>query len=385
MLDIFWVFFRLGCTSFGGPVAHLGYFRDAFVNRRHWLTDEQYSNLVALCQFIPGPASSQVGAAIGYNRAGYAGAVAAWIGFTLPSAVILTAFALSIVNLDNAMTLHALHGLKLVAVAVVTQAVWGMQKQLCTTFLRKTFAIAIAVLLVLFPSIEGQMGAIIVAGVTTFAFAKRSETEQQSEIRWRIPISSIICGVLCVIGLFVFVGLTDHSPLIALFDKLYRSGALVFGGGHVVLPLMHSEFVQTGLIQQEQFLMGYGAAQAVPGPLFTIAAYIGASAEPTVPLLGATVSIVAIFLPGMLLLFAVMPIWAQLQHHWGVKQALIGINTAVVGILLAVLIDPLISQTMLNISDIIVVILATAGLIYWRLHPLWILAASVCISVLIQL
>lgn len=314
--EVFWAFLKLGLTSFGGPIAHLGYFRDELVLRRKWLDDKGYGDLVALCQFLPGPASSQVGFALGLMRGGPLGAFAAWTAFTLPSALILFAFAMAAAALDNPVGQGLLHGLKLVAVAVVAQAVWGMAKSLTPDRPRAGIALA-AVFAVTFGGTLGQLAAIFIGAVLGLALCRQLTAHSDTTISFGVSKS---VGAMCLV---VFFALLLALPLIAasvnsqginLFDAFYRSGSLVFGGGHVVLPLLEAETVRPGWVSSGSFLAGYGVAQAVPGPLFTFAAYLGAIMGPTPNnMAGAAICLVAIFLPGFLLLVGALPFWSSLS------------------------------------------------------------------------
>ena len=284
-ITLFLVFLRLGCTSFGGPVAHLSYFREEFVVRKKWLSEVEYANLIALCQFIPGPASSQVGAAVGYSRGGYLGAVLAWVGFTLPSAVVMLVAALTLLSTQSTELLNWLHGLKLVAVAIVAQAIWGMQKQLCTTTTTRLITLISAGSLLAFQWQFMQLIVIaggLIAGLL-FCSSLQHDGKESPSIADQHPNSStrvfsaVLLGVF-TIGLVVLPLLaTQSNEFVSMFDRFYRSGALVFGGGHVVLPLLFNEFVPPGLVGETDFFIGYGAAQALPGPLFTFATFLGAA------------------------------------------------------------------------------------------------------------
>src|SRR5688572_10207185 len=338
--EVLVAFLRLGLTSFGGPVAHLGYFREEFVVRRRWFDDRAYADLVALCQFLPGPASSQVGIAVGLSRAGYLGALVAWIGFTLPSAVALVLFAYGVSALGDVSDVGWIHGLKVAAVAVVAQAVLGTMRSLAPDKERATLAVAAAVIALAFPSAWGQVGAIALgalAGLTLLRTAAPSDhASLPLAVSRRAGAVALLLFFALLIGLPVLASQTTNQP-IALVDAFYRAGALVFGGGHVVLPLLQAEVVPPGWVTNDQFLAGYGAAQAVPGPLFTFAAYLGA-------VIGgwwaAVLCLVAIFLPSFLLVIGVLPFWEDLRRESWMQSALRGINAAVVGLLLAALYNP---------------------------------------------
>ena len=344
MWQVLLIFLRLGLTSFGGPIAHLGYFRDEFVTRRCWLSDRSYADLVALCQFLPGPASSQVGMAIGLSRAGWTGALAAWVGFTLPSAVALTVFALSLTAWGNVLPPGILHGLKVVAVAVVAQAVWGMARNLCTDAARVSVAVISACLVMWWPNALGQISVIGAAAVMGLVLFKPDQ-DFSSEPR-TIPVSFRSGAVLLSIFFVLLVCLpllvaSQQNQATVMIEAFYRSGALVFGGGHVVLPLLQSAVVPNGWVTNETFLAGYGAAQAVPGPLFTFAAFLGASMNtPPNGWVGAFVCLVGIFAPSFFLVAGTLPFWEQLRRSRPTQAALAGVNAAVVGLLLAALYTP---------------------------------------------
>lgn len=359
MFEVLAVFFRLGLTSFGGPTAHLGYFRDEFVERRKWMTEEEYADLVAVCQFMPGPASSQVGMAIGLKRAGYAGMLAAWIGFTMPSVILMVAFALGVARLGDISDAGWLAGLKAAAVAVVAQAVMGMSKSIITDAWRAAIALGAFLVVLLVPNPFTQVGVIaagMVAGMALFGRERNSENAADDAAAPTKPAatqtraqSKTQSRTVGAIALTAFGALLVFLPMIAsaarntsldIFDSFYRAGALVFGGGHVVLPLLEQATVPTGMVDHDSFLAGYGAAQAVPGPLFTFASYLGASAEGVPWLWGATVATIAIFLPAALLVVGVMPFWDRLRQHPMAASALAGANAAVVGILAAALYNP---------------------------------------------
>jgi chromate transporter len=343
-LEVLGVATRLGLTSFGGPIAHIGYFRDEYVTRRRWLDDRTFADLVAMSQFLPGAASSKLGMSIGILRAGPAGGLLAWLGFTLPSAVALTVAALVLGAVD-ADTLRLLHGLQVVAVAVVAQAVWGMARTLAPDRPRATIAIAATAAVLLLPTEIGQVSVLVVAAVVGWRFLRDDGESEVSPLSVPIPrwagITAWALLFALLIGLpLLRVALAVH-PL-AMVDAFFRSGALVFGGGHVVLPLLQAEVVPPGWIGQEQFLAGYGLAQAVPGPLFTFGAYLGAAMGPEPNgVLGAAVALIAIFLPSMLLTVGALPWWGVLRSRPAARAALRGVNAAVVGILLAALYDPL--------------------------------------------
>jgi chromate transporter len=372
--EVLAVFVRLGLTCFGGPIAHLGYFREEFVTRRKWLDEKSYADLVALCQFLPGPASSQVGFSIGLLRAGYLGALAAWTGFTLPSAIALVAFAYGASALSGTLGSGALHGLRLVAVAIVAQAIWGMARTLCPDRERASIATVVALIMLFSNASIAQIGAIVFGGLTGLLLC-RAETPSASS-RIALPVGPIV-GVtalsaffILLIGLPILHAITE-APGVALFDAFYRSGALVFGGGHVVLPLLREAFVGPGWVSDDAFLAGYGAAQAVPGPLFTFAAYLGAVVSPSphgVP--GAVLGLVAIFLPGMLVLLGTLPFWNRLRELPSAQAAMRGVNAAVVGLLGAALYNPLWVTSVKTPGDFAIALVGFVLLTAWRMPPL---------------
>jgi len=370
---IFLVFLRLGLTSFGGPIAHLGYFREEFVQRRRWLDERSYADLVALCQFLPGPASSQVGLAIGLLRGGYHGSLAAWAGFTLPSAIALTLFALGIATWGDALPDGVLQGLKIVAVAVVAQAVWGMARTLCTDAPRIAIALAAASTVLLLPFIWSQVAVIATAGLIGLIVFRPVTTEAHVALPVAVKRRAALTALALFFALLMLLPLlasgTDN-PLLALLDAFYRAGALVFGGGHVVLPLLQAEVVQPGWVDRDTFLAGYGAAQAVPGPLFTFAAFLGASMnESSSGLLGAAVCLVAVFVPSFLLVIGVLPFWERLRSNRRTQAALAAVNAAVVGLLLAALYDPVWTSGIKAPEHFVLALLALAALMYWKLPP----------------
>lgn len=377
---VFLIFLRLGLTSFGGPIAHLGYFRDEFVTRRQWLSERSYADLVALCQFLPGPASSQVGIALGLSRSGYAGALAAWAGFTLPSAIALILFALGIASYGDAMPSGVLHGLKVVAVAVVAQAVWGMARNLCPDAPRITIMAAATCFVLLVPTALGQVGVIVIAAIIGFLLFK----PQQDSVHDPLPI--VVRRRVGLLWLTLFFALLMGFPLLStvfpnqtlsMVDAFYRAGALVFGGGHVVLPLLQAEVVPTGWVSNESFLAGYGAAQAVPGPLFTFAAFLGASMN-NAPSgwLGGLVCLLAIFAPSFLLVVGALPFWERLRRNVRTQAALLGINAAVVGLLLAALYNPVWTSAIHAPQDFGLALVALVALMFWKLPPWLVVVAS---------
>lgn len=337
MIETFLAFLRLGLTCFGGPVAHIGYFREAFVARRRWLDEESYAGIVGFCQFLPGPASSQVAMVLGWRRAGYPGLIAAWLGFTLPSALLMAGFALLLSpEVANAPWVH---GLKLAAVAVVAQALWSMARTLTPDLPRAAMAVVAAVAVMLLPGAVGQVAVIAAAAVTGGLLLTARPVMARP-----VPVPRH-AGLLLALFFVLLLGLPLLAPLhhlLALFDAFYRSGALVFGGGHVVLPLLQDAVVAPGWISAGSFLAGYGAAQALPGPLFSIAAYLGALLnQPPNGLAGAAIALAGISLPGLLLVAGILPFWDRLRGKEKVQAAVRGVNATVVGILAAALYDPL--------------------------------------------
>jgi len=383
-LEVLLAFLKLGLTSFGGPVAHLGYFRSEFVERRRWLDDKSYSDLVALCQFLPGPASSQVGMALGLGRAGWLGAFCAWAGFTLPSAIALILCAFGVTRWAALAQSGAVHGLKVVAVAIVAQAVWGMARTLCPDRSRAGIAIAAALLVLAMPSALGQVGAIVAGGVAG-RWAVRPGHLPVAEHRDYGVSKRVGAALLLVFGLLLVLLPVLASalqwPALAVVSSFYRSGALVFGGGHVVLPLLQASVVPGGLVGSDAFLAGYGAAQAVPGPLFTFAAYLGAVM--TGPFggwmggwLGGLVLLVAIFAPAFLLVASALPFWEPLRQRDGVQRAMAGVNAAVVGLLAAALYDPVWTSAIHSRADFGLALGAFGLLVVGRLSPVWVVALS---------
>ena len=376
--QILLVFLRLGLTSFGGPIAHLGYFREEFVARRKWLDERAYADLVALCQFLPGPASSQVGIGVGLSKGGLLGALAAWTGFTLPSALFLTVFGLGVVALGDGLAGGWLQGLKIVAVAVVAQAVWGMARTLCPDAPRASVAVAACLVVLAWPTPIAQVGVILAGGFMGIFLAKTAAEEEHVELgtgvsrRWAVII--LIGFFALLLGLPALAAVIPHQGL-ALFDSFYRSGSLVFGGGHVVLPLLQSEVVPPGWVGNDAFVAGYGAAQAVPGPLFTFSAYLGAVMGPAPNgFAGAAICLIAVFLPSFLLVIGVLPFWDGLRRIQLIRRALVGVNAAVVGLLLAALYDPVWTSAIHSAGDFGLALAAFLLLMMWRAPP-WLVVA----------
>ena len=370
---IFLVFLRLGCTSFGGPVAHLGYFRAEFVARRGWLSEPAFADIVALCQFLPGPASSQVGMAIGMARGGLAGAAAAWLGFTLPSALLMVGFAYGLGALGDPGQAGWLHGLKIVAVAVVAGAVWSMARALCPDRPRVTLALAAALIALLVPSAAGQIGAIVLGAVAGRLLLPGEAVPEHVALALRIPrglsLAALASFFVLLFGLPALAAATG-SHFFAVVSGFYRAGALVFGGGHVILPLLQRAVVPPGWVPNDLFLAGYGAAQALPGPLSTFAAYLGAVMRPApTGWLGGLVCLVAIFAPSFLLLVGALPFWDALRRRAGVRAVLRGVNAAVVGLLLAALYTPVWTSAILRPADFAGALTAFVLLTAWRVAP----------------
>ncbi|WP_096202358.1 chromate transporter [Bacillus sp. FJAT-45350] len=374
LLEILIVSTRLGFTSFGGPIAHLGYFHDEYIRRRKWMDEKSYADLVALCQFLPGPASSQVGIGIGVMRAGIVGGIVSFIGFTLPSVVALIIFALLLQSFGFTDA-GWIHGLKIVAVVVVAHAILGMAKNLTPDLQRKTIALGAIVLTLLWQTAFTQVAVILVAGFIGYLLYKQQPVDDKSEVKF--PVSRRF-GSIC---LTLFFGLLILLPIVreatalswvAMFDSFYRAGSLVFGGGHVVLPLLEREFVPTGWLSEEQFLAGYGAAQAVPGPLFTFAAYIGAVMNGWK---GGLIATIAIFLPAFLLILGTLPFWDTLRRNTKVKGALMGVNAAVVGILIAALYQPIWTSSILTTIDFVFGAILFSMLVFWKLPP-WVIVLT---------
>lgn len=371
--EVLRAFTKLGLTSFGGPVAHLGYFRDEFVVRRKWLSERAYADLVALCQFLPGPASSQVGIALGLMRAGYLGALAAWLAFTLPSATALVLFAYGVDAIRDAAGSGWLRGLKIAAVAVVAQAVLGMIQSLAPDRERATLAVIAAAIVLAVPGAFGQIGAIVLGCIVGLTLLRDGTAAPDGELRVHISrtlaASMLVLFFALLVTLPVATGALDNQAL-AYFDSFYRAGSLVFGGGHVVLPLLQAEVVPPGWVTNDDFLAGYGAAQAVPGPLFTFAAYLGAvMGPPPNGWAGAAICLVAVFLPSFLLIVGALPFWEQLRTRPDAQSALRGVNAAVVGLLLAALYDPVWTAGIRSGADFALGAAAFLLLFVWKRPP----------------
>jgi chromate transporter len=375
--EVFAVFLRLGLTSFGGPVAHLAYFREEFVARRRWLDEGSYADLVSLCQFLPGPASSQAGIALGYLRAGLPGALAAWLGFTLPSAVLMTAFALGLLELGSARAGWLL-GLKVFAVAIVAQAVWGMARVLCPDAARRGIAVAVAGVLLVVPWPQAQFASMLGAGLLGLLLLRAppiaGSTARVAPVPRGAAIAALALFALLLVGLPVAAHAV-HADVLEVFAVFYRAGALVFGGGHVVLPLLQTQLVPPGWIDNDTFLAGYAAAQVVPGPLFTFAAFLGAAIPLPGGMTGAGVALLGIFTPAFLLVLGALPFWQGGLQLPALRSAVAGVNAGVVGLLLAALITPIAPSALGSIADGVLAVAALAALLGGR-APVWVVAAA---------
>ena len=370
---VFLAFLALGLTSFGGPVAHIGYFREAFVTRRRWMDERGYADLVALCQMLPGPTSSQVGIGIGLTKAGLLGAAAAWVGFTAPSAALLIALGYGVIAFDDAIPAGLLHGLGAVVVAVVAQAVWGMAKTLCPDPPRVTIAVLAAAAVLGVGGSATQVAVIVAGGLVGFLWL-REEARPSSDPGRVAPVSAVAMASLVLffvlLVLLPVLASTWPSQGLALADSFYRSGSLVFGGGHVVLALLKAEVLPTGWVSEEVFLAGYGAAQAVPGPLFTFSAYLGTVMEsPPAGWVGGLICLAAIFVPSFLLVIGTLPWWNALRRLEWAGRAMLGVNAAVVGLLLAALYDPVWTGGVGSAGDFVLALAAFALLVSWKLPP----------------
>ena len=379
--EVLIAFLKLGLTSFGGPVAHIGYFRQAFVERRRWLDENSFADLVALSQFLPGPASSQVVFSLGLMRSGWLGGLAASAGFTLPSAIAMLLFAYASKDMSGPLAEGVLHGLKLVAVAIVSQAVWGMAFSLCPDRTRAGIALVALILVTVTGGAAGQVAAIVLGGCAGALLCRAAATTATGELP-PIPVSRTV-GVLLIATFAVLLvgppllltGLVRNQTL-ALFEAFYRSGALVFGGGHVVLPLLRDAVVTPGWVSPDAFLAGYGAAQAMPGPLFTFAAYLGAVADPAPNgIVGAVIALLAIFLPGLLLVAGLLPFWDTFRRRPSAQATMRGTNAAVVGILAAALYNPVWTSAVTGPRDFAIAAIGFVLLTVWRWPPLAVVAA----------
>jgi chromate transporter len=375
--QLFVIFLKLGCTAFGGPIAHLAYFRAEFVVHRQWLTEQTYAELVALCQFLPGPASSQVGIAIGLTRGGYLGALAAWLGFTLPSALMLILLALGYDHLSSTIPNGIIIGLKIVAVAVVMQALWGMSKQFCTNRTQIGLMIFSAGLVLINQTILSQIGVLLFSATIGLLCLNQDRPEPIEPLLIHLSkMASALWATVFISLLILLPILASNSSTLTLIDSFFRTGSLVFGGGHVVLPLLQTEMVSTGHVTQDAFVAGYGLTQAMPGPLFTFAGFLGASqhSSPT-GLVGALIALVAIFIPSFLLIFTALPLWGSLRNQPKMTGALLGINAGVVGLLLAALYDPVWISAIHEPIHFALLLFALASLIVWK-RPPWLIVLS---------
>jgi chromate transporter len=385
---VFVAFLRLGLTSFGGPIAHLVYFRREVVERRKWVNEGEYAQLLALCQFIPGPASSQVGFVLGLLRAGWAGAIAAFVGFTLPSALLLVAFAILLPQISGIVGDAAIHGLKLVALAVVAHGVLGMTRQLCPDPPRATIATVAASVILMSGQAWVQLLVVVLGGVAGLAFCRDAKPIAGGGLHVRYgPAAG---GTLLAAFALLLVGLPlipqGGGSLLAVFEAFYRAGALVFGGGHVVLPLLEESVVKPGWITQDEFLAGYGAAQAVPGPMFTLSAYLGARLPGSDGgVVGGCIALAAIFLPGFLLVAGILPLWRSLMRRTVAARAIAGVNASVVGLLGAALYDPVWTSAVRGAFDIAIALVGFTLLTAWRVSAIlvviWCVAASIAVAV----
>ncbi len=387
--EVFRAFLRLGLTSFGGPVAHLGYFRDELVVRRRWVSETQYADLVALGQFLPGPASSQIGFALGLVRAGPLGALAAWVAFTLPSAILLVGFAYGAASFHNVVGTGILVGLKIVAVAIVAQAVWQMARTLTPDRQRAAIAVGAALLVLFAPTSLGQILAIALGAVAGWLWCRSPHADPGETIAFPVTRRAGVISLGAFAGLLIALPLlaaTTGSTLADVADGFYRAGALVFGGGHVVLPLLNAEAVAGGWVTPEQFLAGYGVAQAVPGPLFTFAAYLGTFALPGYAgLITAVIALVAVFLPGFLLLIGVMPFWNAFRSGAVAPALMRGANAAVVGILAAALYTPVFVTAVTDTASFALALVCFVLLVSWRTPPWVVVIVGAAGGILITL
>jgi chromate transporter len=383
-MSVFWAFLKLGCTSFGGPIAHIGYFRSEFVEKRKWLDDSAYTDLVALCNFLPGPASSQIGIALGTLESGLPGGFAAWLGFTMPSALALMLFAYGFTAFGLSADAGWIRGLKIVAVAVVAQAVWGMGRTLCPDRLRATLAIAATLIVFAWPTERGQIAAIILGALVGLRYLQPVTLHQPENTRFMVSKTTAVIAWVLFFGLLFGLPILAHlskNQAFATFDGFYRTGSLVFGGGHVVLPLLRNAVVPPGWVSDGVFLAGYGAAQAVPGPLFTFAAYLGSvlSVGPH-GFLGGLLCLIAIFLPAFLLIIGALPFWDALRQKTQVQSALRGVSAAVVGLLLAALYDPVWTSSIKSTGDMALALVSFGLLMHWKWSPIYVVALAAIVG-----
>jgi chromate transporter len=382
VFDVFRTFLLLGLTSFGGPVAHLGYFRKELIEKQKWVSENQYAQLLTICQFIPGPASSQVGFSLGLIRAGWLGALAAFVAFTFPSVILLIAFVSLLPLLSAEVAGVIIHGLKLVACAVVADAVWGMFKKLCPDLKRRLITLLVIVTLLLLNSVWAQLLVIAIGAALGMLFIRQTVTESDSNIQVNYSTRfALWLLALFVILLFGLPLIADNQDLLVIAQTFYHAGAFVFGGGHVVLPLLQESVVTTGMVSNEAFLAGYGASQAIPGPMFAFAAYLGAliSTEHSIYLTALT-ALLFMFLPGFLLIAAALPLWQKIANNHVASNAISGINAAVVGLLAVVLYDPIFTTSVTSVTDLFIASVGFIILTVFKRSPLlvivWCLAAS---------
>lgn len=381
-LAVFLAFLRLGLTSFGGPVAHIAYFRDEFVTRRQWVGERAYADLVALCQFLPGPASSQVGMGIGLTRAGLPGAVAAWLGFTLPSAALMVAAGYGVLALGTGGEPPWLAALKIVAVAVVAQAVWGMARSHAATPPTLVIMLVVTALAITWPAAAGQLVGIVIGALAGLLLPlPEGQPAEGPALTRGVPKMVGIAALLLFLALLILLPLVAAIPLrtpdMMIADASYRAGALVFGGGHVVLPLLEGAMVGPGWVDQNAFVAGYGLVQAVPGPLFSFGAYLGTVMDfGPGGITGAILVLAMLFLPSFLLIVGVFPFWDRLRQRRGVRRVLVGVNAAVVGLLLAALYDPVIVSAIHYPLDAALALVAAASLVWLRVPPWAVVAVA---------
>lgn len=380
MLQLFFIFLKLGLTSFGGPVAHLGFFHHEFVTKKKWLNDSEYAELVALCQLLPGPASSQVGMAIGYYRAGVWGSILTWVAFTLPSALLLVLFATSMNSISNIFGNDWLHGLKIAAVAVVAHAVWEMAKKFCTGTVKILITLLTAISCLTIQNTWIQIFLILIGAAIGILFLKSSKISSfhTRKIAYNKKLSLLLLFLFLIL-LFGLPFFSNHfnSIDIKLADIFYRVGALVFGGGHVVLPLIQTSLVDSGFITKEVFWAGYGAAQAIPGPLFTISAYLGFMANQW---MGATVALLMIFLPSFLLIIGALPFWEKIRLHQNVQTALAGVNAVVVGLLIAAFYNPVWTSAVFDGKDFVVTLILFLLLLFKKIPSYLVVFISLVVT-----
>lgn len=383
--EVFNTFLKLGLSSFGGPVAHIGYFRTKFVEQEKWLSESQFSQLLVICQFLPGPASSQLGFTIGLLRAGWLGALFAFLAFTLPSAILLIAFASLLPLLDGTIGQALIHGLKLVACAVVADAVLGMAKKLCPDWQRIAIAVFATIILIFFSSIWLQIAVVGLGGIAGFVLCRHisNQSAESISVSYGKKTAALLFSVFGIL-LLALPLIADHSLNASIADIFYRAGALVFGGGHVVLPLLEESVVSSGIITKETFLAGYGASQAIPGPMFAFSAYLG-SIMPNADLATPFLALVFMFLPGFLLVLAVLPVWQLISSKPVYTFAIAGLNAAVVGLLAAALYDPIFTSGIESVVDLCIVAVGFLLLAVWKRSALWVVLWCIASSLVIAL